>query len=399
MSWLGAGAGAAQGLEELLTRQRAEELMRQNAQQHAGQLAETVRSNQAHEAFQGRQLDENTATRNQQMQLAHEDKQAADQEKSNALTMGHLNMRAIGDPVSIDERAKELGAGAPASLYQESNGPELPPGSEGPRLPMIKFRGTGPQLQQQQFHTDQLAQQDTANARADQTHQDAVDQRKATDASTAEQRKFTNSIATDRLGIERQRLADAEKNKAEAANTIKLGEGGKRSLRSLDQAAPLIDRVLSSFPKDMEDPAAAPDANGTRINQKYNTVGNKLGNLVEYGKYKLGFQDENSPIIQLEKLLQPVQAGQYLAGSRNYQMVELALAHLSDPTLTDAERYVRLKNLKQLMPELRQAIIDSETPQQRTGTAGPRAGAGAAPAGTGGGSTPLKVGRFTIEPE
>lgn len=378
---LATGAGAGVGLQELLAHKMREAQMQQqqqvqnaNIEHQQGTLAETSRSHMAEEALRGRQIDSSSADRELQRNLSAQNQSNIDQDRDANRILSTIKMRPIGSDVPFDEMSRETGAGAPSSLYDQAPGDALPNGDVGPPLPKIKFKGTQDQQGAQETRDlrgqAQASQADSAAAR--------LELAQSKSESSLSRQSDQMNMQRERLDMASQRMQMQRDAADKKDDTVKVGEGGKRALRSIEQADPLIDRVLSSFPKDMEDANSKPDKFGMRINQKYNTAGGIAKNWLEYGKYKMGLQDENSPVIQLEKLLQPIQSSQYLAGSRNWNMVELALAHLSDPTLSDAERYSRLKTLKSLMPELRDAIIKSEAPMHLSdvGKGGAHAGAG-----------------------
>lgn len=137
---------------------------------------------------------------------------------------------------------------------------------------------------------------------------------------------------------------------------VKVSAAGKKALASIEQGAPLIDQVMSEIAK------TAPGIDTAKEDSPYNGVGNRLSNQASWLKYQAGFGGDESPTIQITKLLQPVTAGQYMSGSRNVRMLDLVLQHLADPTQTTYRQYEALKTLKGLMPEMREAIINSERP-------------------------------------
>lgn len=372
-SWLSAGAGASQGLEELLTRQRQDEIVRNNMAQHQGTLAETVRSHQAEEGLrqqqmQGAEADRGLARQSLDMQReAQRQKMQSDEENQlRERLLQREDRRVPGSAVEFPEyqQVRQLGV-LPMSSYQVSNGDPLPNGDSGPPLPKIAFTGTQQQLAAQQGHADTVSNQQAIRDQAATSHADAVAAQKASLAATEAQRGTTNEIARGNLSVRQQQLADAEAKRKETAGEIKLGEKGKSDLKSLqtasDLAGPIMENIRRQHP-DIEDPNALPDMMGNRINQKYNTLGNKIGNLYDLAKYKAGMYDESSPMIQLESLLKPVQSGRYMSGSRNQKMLDLVLEHMGSPGQTLAEQYSRLKTLQQMTPAMRQAVIDSERP-------------------------------------
>lgn len=113
MGFQAVGAGASEGLGEMLTR-----MLQEAASKRAdSQVAETGRHNLASEAIQGRQQDLMEGYRRDTLQ-----------EKKDAGVEKAVSMRGIGDPVQESEYTKETGAGVPQSDYKI--------------LPGMKVRGT-----------------------------------------------------------------------------------------------------------------------------------------------------------------------------------------------------------------------------------------------------------------
>jgi len=353
MSLLATGAGAAKGLKDLLAQYMLED--RQN---------ELERSNRADEGYRDRALQENMALRRltqEGLQVSRE-QAAADRDETRRVaeqnaTRSVIAMRPAGREVSPADYERETGRGIPQDYYdKEAYGGMTGDDASEPRS-VIKFRGTA----QEENQAASAASRDAAAEARD----------RAADA-LQKQRDVTNAAAEGRLKLAKDRFEEQQ-------NTVKVGEGGKRSLRSIEQAQPLLKQVKEEIRK------AAPDIESNPA--KYNTIGNAIERWAKYAKYKMGFLDESSPLIQLTKLLQPIQSAQYLAGSRNWNMVELALAHLADPKQTLARQWEALTQLEQVMPEMREAIVKSESPihiNQPGGQGGQQA-APAQPAAPGGG--------------
>lgn len=164
MGWQAVGAGANEGLGEMLTR-----MLQEAASKRADtQVAETGRHNLASEAIAGRQQDLMEGYRRDTLQ-----------EKKDAGVEKAVSMRGIGDPVTEPEMAKETAAGVPSSNYsiipgmkvRDTTGFQSMPGdpkpmassitTEEPNNPMnaprsILFKGTGAQ-RQAQTTSDRLA--------------------------------------------------------------------------------------------------------------------------------------------------------------------------------------------------------------------------------------------------
>lgn len=367
--WLVSAAGAGQGLEQLLARQREDELMRQ----HVAAQAETVRSNQAREGFQQQQFAGQESDRALQRDALAKSREDTANNAMRDDVRTRESLRVPGSDVTPEEFGQVQKFGVlPMSSYSQAPGDFPANGDSGPPLPKIAFKGTNPQLVQQQQEKDKVTQQGIANTRADQTHADAVANQQATRDLAAETRRGTeaqratsNGFQQQNIDLRRQALTDAEAKRKAAEGEVKLGEKGKTALRSFDTASEIIKPVLAEMLKqhpDIEDPNAPADMHGHHINQKYNTIPNLVQNKLDVLKYHAGMYDPQSPMIQLEKLLQPVQASQYMAGSRNQKMLDLVLEHLGNPGHTTAEQYSRLKTLMEMTPALKQAVVDAERP-------------------------------------
>ena len=285
MGMLDIGAGAAGGLETLLARLHAEDLFN-----------EQKRKNLADEALHGRQIDDNAAMRRQMETNRQADKAEQAHKDEVAHTMGILRIRPIGTTVDPSVMQHELATGATPDFYEQGTEMQGDDGSEP--LPVIKFRGTSDQITAARTAEDR--------ARALDARQSSLEAQTAARDAAAAARDEGLRLRAQGLDLAERRFRELQNSNTTKQNTIKIGEGGKRALRSIEQAEPLIDKVLAAFPQDIEDPNAQPDkVFGLRLNQKYNTPRNVLGNIGEYAKYKVGIQDPNSSMIQIEKLLQP----------------------------------------------------------------------------------------------
>ena len=138
--------------------------------------------------------------------------------------------------------------------------------------------------------------------------------------------------------------------------TYNVSAQGKAVLRSTDVAEPMMAKLIA----DMEQ--TLPGIGDPTLNAKYNSLSAKAGSLADWAKYSLGFEASNTPQIQIAKLLQAVQAGQYMTSSRNIRMLDLVLSHLSDPKQTPLRQYEALKTLEGIMPEIRAAVLKAEQP-------------------------------------
>lgn len=133
MGMLDIGAGAAQGLEQLLTRLRADDM-----------FEEQKRSRLASEGLQARQIDENSALRREMEAGRQQDRAERLKDKTAAQTMQILRMRPIGTEISPETMQRELETGATPDFYEQTTKQVGDDGPDG-QLPIVRFRGTADQ--------------------------------------------------------------------------------------------------------------------------------------------------------------------------------------------------------------------------------------------------------------
>jgi hypothetical protein len=409
---LAASGGAAEGLDTYLAQMLAQQ-----------KEDEAKRRNLAEEDYKNRALAETTALRRDLGTQAAQARADALKTKTDAATVGDIT--ALGPTPDLGAqgpatRTRGIAAGMDPTMFTQTPGaqvqqyggvgstidattgqapppPQANPGSDAaqgasflksadPTSPMnapskIGLRGTWAQSEKEKADTIAAG---AANDKSAQLYEMLTEKAQQLElAGKSEESKAALRVAQIALASSEAQLKAAQTAKATGPEEVKPSEGTARVLRSVNTAAPLIDQVMGDIKRDHPD---IEDAAGN-VNPKYNTVNNSLQNNWEYAKYRLGFEDGNSPRIQLMKLLQPVQAGQFLQGSRSYQMVELALTHLADPKQTIARQWEALKQLKAILPEMRTAAIHSQAPVSVDKSGNPvgaeYGNAPAAPAGAG----------------
>lgn len=175
MSWTGIGAGAADGLETLLTRQRADELL---ARQQAA-LQETVRSNQAQEGLGTRriQAEETNAAANREMAAAARAQTAANQANQDAGRQrddarATLAIVPAGTQISQEDydRFTKQQAAVPG-MFDPVRGPQDDGAVEAP-VTGYTFKGTA----SEQAAANALKQREQAATDADAARQRGLDQ-------------------------------------------------------------------------------------------------------------------------------------------------------------------------------------------------------------------------------
>jgi hypothetical protein len=149
MSLLAMGAGAGQGLEDLISQDMQQELLNQRALA----LQETQRSHMEDERLKGRQIDETAATRRAlEAETSREhDLLEANRQRDDA--RARLGMLPMGTTVTPQEEADFIGKGA-AVGGQFSHQPAYQPEEQGPAVPsgpqrgenVTQFRGTPTEL-------------------------------------------------------------------------------------------------------------------------------------------------------------------------------------------------------------------------------------------------------------
>lgn len=141
-SLLSLGAGAGDGLEQLLSRLMAEERLRHEQ----ARISETGRANKARESLDERQLIESSALR--RATQASTDRDRADRERDRTVDniRQTVKLRPIDSTVTSGERDREVGVGGiPEGNYAyrpPSMGMSTPQGEVGPSEERISWLGT-----------------------------------------------------------------------------------------------------------------------------------------------------------------------------------------------------------------------------------------------------------------
>ena len=102
-------------------------------------------------------------------------------------------------------------------------------------LPVIKFRGTSDQITAARTAEDR--------ARALDARQSSLEAQTAARDAAAAARDEGLRLRAQGLDLAERRFRELQNSNTTKQNTIKIGEGGKRALRSIEQAEPLIDKV------------------------------------------------------------------------------------------------------------------------------------------------------------
>ena len=154
------------------------------------EFGETVRSNKANEDLRNRTLLDMSELRRIQAKDKEDAQAEAQKNHQDTLAVRTLSLRPVGAPVTEEEMGREIGAGAPSSLYKVGEykyGTMDPAQGEGPiRQRDISFGGTQAQMDAQARIKD--AEINAANANAD---------RDAMRADTAAHRAFMASLARE----------------------------------------------------------------------------------------------------------------------------------------------------------------------------------------------------------
>lgn len=358
---LGTGAGAGQGLQELIANQRADEMMRQQALEKAMSAIGLQQNQQARLAQTKTANDALAESRSQNTKARMSDVNLRQlQALAPGTQLGQSSFDRLTNPETgaTPPESFDASQGTPASLPSTSlSGLQpLDRGQAGSSQmtaqpsqaidPSYRFKGTA-QQQEKSAAQDSL---DASRGAAIDAKVQALGQA----ASRLEMQGHVNEANILRAQAEAE-LAHSRANAADKkGNTINLSQAGKSAKAAIEQAGPLTDQVLNMIRKEAPDIESNPD--------KYNTPLSKLQALYQKGKYKLGIYDDTDPRQQLVSLLQPIQAGQYTRSSRSRQMLELALKHMADPSQTLLTQYQRAKELKSIMPEMLEGIVRGEQP-------------------------------------
>jgi GH24 family phage-related lysozyme (muramidase) len=321
MEPLGALSGAAGGMADAVAgiieqRLRQAQVANQVADAQA-RLAETERANKATEAYRTSALAQTTAWQN-----------AQDAEN-----------KRYHDQLNADRLSKE------GQALNES----MPPGTDfSPSDPMAKYLTA----------TDKpsYAEAPPAALAADPTQQGPVPLPGtiANAPSPVAGRLLTKTPTFRQIDTmtDNARQAAAALAAANKPKEFKLSPQGAAVNTSLEQAGPMTDQVLAALREQYPGIDTNPD--------QYNTLSAKGKALAAQTMYNLGFSSPDEARMAIEKLLQPIQAGQYMRSSRSQQMLQLALSHMGDPGQTPAAQYNRLKTLRGLMPEMKEGLYRAE---------------------------------------
>jgi hypothetical protein len=154
MDWLSVGAGAAGGLDDLLSRLLKQEALGVDQ----GRLAETVRSNQAQEALRGRDIDETSSLRRLQQEMLNESRRQMEESRLRDDVRTSATQVPIGSVLQPPEYERNVKYGVSPQLYQqqepsppslEEAGPEF----TGPtRVGGFRFLGTEEQQQRREMN-------------------------------------------------------------------------------------------------------------------------------------------------------------------------------------------------------------------------------------------------------
>lgn len=120
-----------------------------------------------------------------------------------------------------------------------------------------------------------------------------------------------------------------------------LGQLEQRSITSFKEAQPILDDLEKTL-----HPGG---------NQFYSL----LKNRVNSGLYSAGIatDPESDAKTQLSGLLQVLGSSPYVVGSRSYQMIKLAMQHLTNPGQSDAAMQQRINEIRSLWPRMQEEVL------------------------------------------
>lgn len=124
-------------------------------------------------------------------------------------------------------------------------------------------------------------------------------------------------------------------------NTKPLGQLEQRAITSFAEAMPVLNELQS------------------KLNPNENQFSSWMKNAATGAAYNMGFASDpaEQAKYQLSGLLSIIGSSPYVVGSRSFQMIKLAMAHLTSPLSSDAYKSQQIDEIKKLWPQMQQEIL------------------------------------------
>lgn len=126
-----------------------------------------------------------------------------------------------------------------------------------------------------------------------------------------------------------------------------LGQLEQRAITSFKEAQPILDALDTQLGQPSNDPLSQLLSKASNSGQQF---------LYNHG---LGTPDQSK--LQLAGLLRVLGSSPYVVGSRHYQMIQQAMAHLTEGTASDAFNKTQLNEIRRLWPMMQDEIMLAHT--------------------------------------
>lgn len=122
-----------------------------------------------------------------------------------------------------------------------------------------------------------------------------------------------------------------------------MGQLEQRAITSFHEAQPILDKLDQEL--------------GTPSRDPLSQMLSKGGNMVNQGLYSAGLSTGSQTKQQLEGLLAVLGSSSYVVGSRSYQLIKQAMAHLTNANGSDAFNKQQVNEIRQLWPQMQSEVI------------------------------------------
>lgn len=128
-----------------------------------------------------------------------------------------------------------------------------------------------------------------------------------------------------------------------------MGQLEQRAITSFHEAQPILDKLDAELGSPNTDPLSQLLSKGK--------------NMATQAAYTSGLSTGSQTKQQLEGLLQVLGSSSYVVGSRSYQLIKQAMAHLTNANGSDAFNKQQINEIRALWPAMQQEVISAhETP-------------------------------------
>lgn len=122
-----------------------------------------------------------------------------------------------------------------------------------------------------------------------------------------------------------------------------MGQLEQRAITSFKEAQPILDKLDVEL--------------GTPKSDPLSQLVSKGKNMATQGAYSMGLSTGNQTKQQLEGLLGVLGSSSYVVGSRSYQLIKQAMAHLTNANGSDAFNKQQINEIRALWPQMQAEVI------------------------------------------